>query len=104
MCKERGKMIAAFSRGLRKSSWQHTFTYELEKLTYCLNWLRLHGDFDDENEIHLHLEGFLLHFRNLANFLSGSGGSKRDLSLAYSGFTRKCGFPPERVKNIRAQS
>lgn len=94
------KPQVVFSRP-KKLGWEDTFVYDLAKLIYCFKWLILEGPKATDDEAHLHLEGFLLHFRNIVNFLSGSGGSAGDLSLASASFCRKCGFDGSSVSEVR---
>jgi hypothetical protein len=52
-------------------------------LRFSLDWLTKNGTtFQPEDELYAVLECFLLHYRNLVNFLSGKGGSSGDLSMA----------------------
>lgn len=65
-----------------KESHEGTIHYEARMLRYCLDRivaLRQEGSAGDD--LIVHLECFLLHYRNLAHFLSGQGGSSGDLKI-----------------------
>jgi hypothetical protein len=71
-----------FSR-LSKESHISTIKYEIQMLRFSLDWLTRNGTaYQPEEELYAILECFLLHYRNLVNFLSGKGGSSGDLSMA----------------------
>jgi hypothetical protein len=71
-----------FSRASKKSHI-NTIEYEIRMLKFALAWLAKNGtDYQPEEELYAILECFLLHYRNLVNFLSGKGGSSGDLSMA----------------------
>jgi len=71
-----------FDRAAQKESHLGTIQYEIGMLHYSLEWLMLHGpDHEPAEERHVFLEAYLLHYRNLVNFLSGSGGSAGDLTI-----------------------
>jgi hypothetical protein len=73
-------MSEMFSRP-SKESHEGTIHYEARMLRFCADWLRTYTKSTAEEEICVYLECFLLHFRNLAQFLSGKGGSHRDLRI-----------------------
>lgn len=52
-----------------------TVLYEIDMLHYCLVALR-DGKFSSERNYYLHIEGFLIHYRNLANFFGDKDGLK----------------------------
>ncbi len=73
---------AMFSRP-SKESHISTIKYEIRMLRFSLEWLTGKGaTYQPEEELYAVLECFLLHYRNLVNFLSGKGGSSGDLSMA----------------------
>lgn len=73
---------ATFSRP-DKESHISTIKYEIRMLRFSLDWLTKNGlGHQPEEELCALLECFLLHYRNLVNFLSGKGGSSGDLSMA----------------------
>lgn len=53
-----------------------TIIYEIDMLGYCLQRLRI-GQWVDEKENNLYVEGFLLHYRNLIEFLASHGDGLR---------------------------
>jgi len=66
-----------------KDSHISTIEYEIRMLRFSLGWLTKNGTtYQPEDELYAMLECFLLHYRNLVNFLSGKGGSSGDLSMA----------------------
>jgi hypothetical protein len=52
-----------------------TIRYEIRMLSYCYEHLR-RGEWPDRESYHLSIEGFLLHYRNLAEFFSSTGDLK----------------------------
>ncbi len=65
-----------------KESHEGTIHYEIRMLRHCADRIRTLTKSDPTpHELTVHLECFLLHFRNLAQFLSGKGGSKGDLRI-----------------------
>jgi hypothetical protein len=66
-----------------KDSHIKTIVYEIRMLRFSLSWLVKNGtQYRPEEELYAVLECFLLHYRNLVNFLSGKGGSSGDLSIS----------------------
>lgn len=80
MAEERDEQM--FSRQTKESHLE-TIQYEIRMLRFCLDRLSQCGSkHQPEEEMWVVLEGFLLHYRNLVNFLSGRGGTHGDLSMA----------------------
>jgi hypothetical protein len=90
-----------FSR-IDKESNRHTILYEIRMLRFCLEWLNKNGpDHLPEEEMWAILESFLLHYRNLANYLSGRGGKKGDLSMSVPKHWSEEGFTKTKVEAIK---
>jgi hypothetical protein len=96
---------AMFSRP-SKESHISTILYEIRMLRFCLTWLTAHGaSHKPAEEVYVALECFLLHYRNLANFLSGKGGSHGDLSMAAPRhWTDGEQFDEEKIAAIKAKA
>jgi hypothetical protein len=58
----------------------YTVTYEIDMLRYAAGRL-LESDWKDERDAWVHLEAFLLHFRNLLEFLGKEKPSETDLHV-----------------------
>lgn len=72
---------SVFSR-TQKESHESTLGYEIRMLHFTLDWLgRLGPEHQPEDEMFAVLESFLVHYRNLARFLSGKGGTKGDFLI-----------------------
>lgn len=69
-----------FSRPTKKSH-EGTIHYEARMLRLCAGRLRTLSRSNAPEEVIVHLECFLLHYRNLAQFLSGKGGTHGDLKI-----------------------
>ena len=68
----------------QKESHRETVTYEIEMLHFCFDNLPQDRSCDRSNE-YLLLEGFLLHYRNLLEFFSGTHHrAGYDISMADS--------------------
>lgn len=80
-------MSEIFSRP-SKESHEGTIHYEAQMLRHCAGQLRTLRETDatqsQRKEVVVYLECFLLHYRNLAQFLSGKGGSSKDLRITNS--------------------
>lgn len=79
-------MSEMFSRP-SKESHEGTIHYEAQMLRHCKDRLMTLKKSDptvDQREMVVYLECFLLHYRNLAQFLSGKGGSSKDLRMTNS--------------------
>lgn len=70
-----------YSRG-DKESHLETIRYEIDMLDYCFQRFRKTRDRGDRGENNAFLEGFLLHYRNLIEFLGGRPKRKTDLRLS----------------------
>jgi|ERR1041385_1526388 hypothetical protein len=71
-----------FSRQ-EKESHIKTIEYEIRMLKFCLDCLNKSGaKHQPEEEMWAMLESFLLHYRNLVNFLSGRGRKRNSLTMA----------------------
>jgi hypothetical protein len=65
-----------------KESHEGTIHYAARMLRHCLDRIVAFRNEDSAGEeLIVHLECFLLHYRNLAHFLSGKGGSHGDLKI-----------------------
>ena len=90
-----------FSRVSKKSHIE-TIEYEIRMLTFSLGWLAKSGtDHQPQEEIFAILECFLLHYRNLVNFLSGKGGSSGDLSMAAPDVWVRSGYDRGQSEELR---
>ncbi len=90
-----------FSR-TRKKSRSSTIEYEIRMLRFTLEWLRRLGpDHQPEDEMFAVLESFLLHYRNLASFLSGKGGKRGDLMIHTPKRWTNQQIPPEKLDQIK---
>jgi hypothetical protein len=92
---------AIFSRP-NKESHISTIKYEIRMLRFSLDWLTKNGvGHQPEEELCALLECFLLHYRNLVNFLSGKGGSSGDLSMASPNRWADKNYDKARIEEIR---
>lgn len=82
-------MSKMFSRP-SKESHEGTIHYEVRMLRLSADWLSKHAKSSAQEEMFTYLECFLLHYRNLAQFLSGKGGSRGDLRITnYKSWSNK---------------
>lgn len=73
-----------------KESHEGTIHYEARMLRLAAEWIGTHANATAQQEVIVHLECFLLHYRNLAQFLSGKGGSSGDLKITnYKKWSKK---------------
>lgn len=75
-------MSEMFSRP-SKESHEGTIHYEARMLHVAAEWIRTKAKTTDQQEVEaiVYQECFLLHYRNLAQFLSGKGGRSGDLKI-----------------------
>lgn len=73
--------MEAFSREPNKESPLDTLLYEIRMLRHAYLFLSKHGpSHQPKDELNVYIECYLVHFRNLINFLSG-GGKKNDFRI-----------------------
>ena len=65
-----------------KKTHLNAIGYELEMLRFCRDQIQAQSSPPDARATSLHIEGFLLHFRNLIRFFSGKRPRPYDLSTA----------------------
>jgi hypothetical protein len=65
-----------------KETHLNAIGYELEMLRFCRDQIQAQPSPPDARATSLHIEGFLLHFRNLIRFFSGKRPRPYDLSTA----------------------
>lgn len=92
-------MSQMFSRP-SKESHEGTIHYEARMLRLCADWLTKNAKTPAGVEVFIHLECFLLHYRNLAQFLSGKGGSHGDLRITTYKKWSNNQLTPEQLKEV----
>ena len=86
-----------------KTSHLETIYYEVDMLEYCYGQLAKNS-WSDQGEKNLYIEGFLLHYRNFIEFLSGSHHRKNcDLSTAEPALWAGSSFNQDDIERLQQE-
>ena len=61
----------------KKFNHLDTIQYEIDMLLYCYKELEK-GKFESPSSYHLHIKGFLVHYRNLCEFFGSEEGNESE--------------------------